>query len=86
MSDQPTLEIASDTEAEVVRGSARLKLTGGNARYIIGVYRHCLAHKGTGATDAALFLWGVIAGMEHQGLIHAHNTLEALSRRRFDAL
>lgn len=85
MSRQPTtLEIISDTEAYAVRGEARLLITGGNARYIIAVYRHCLAHEGTGATDAALFLWGVIAGMEHQTLQHAQGTIESLRLRRID--
>ena len=76
MSGTATLEIISDTKAYAVRGESRLLITGGSARYIIGVYRHCLAHENTGATDAALFLWGVNSGMEHQAHINAQSIIE----------
>jgi hypothetical protein len=84
MSHQTTLEIISDTEAYAVRGEARLLISGGNARYIIASYRHCLTHEGTGAMDAAHFLWGVIAGMQHQTLHLAQGTIERLRLRQID--
>jgi hypothetical protein len=76
----PTLEIISDSEADIVRGASRYKLIGGRAAQIIWAYRHCLEHPGTGEQDAALFLWGLGEGISHGALVVAENVL----KRRWD--
>jgi hypothetical protein len=81
MPDQPTLEIISDTEADIVKGDARWKLKGGMARRIIIAYRHCLGHPNTGPTDAALYLWGLADGLHHAALVSAEDTIDRLGRR-----
>lgn len=81
----PTLEIISDTEADIVKGDARWKLKGGLARRIIIAYRHCLSHPDTGPADAVLYLWGLTDGLHHAAQVQAEDTLERLNSRRLDA-
>jgi hypothetical protein len=74
----PTLEIISDTEADLVKGKSRYKLTGGHAASVIWAYRHCLEHPGTGERDAALYLWGLTSGLRHAAMVYAEDTLKRL--------
>ena len=84
MADNPTLEIISDTEADIVKGSVRWKLMGGLASVIITNYRHCLTHAETGANDAAFYLWGLTNGLHHAYTIQAEHAIERAARRRLD--
>lgn len=79
MAGQPTLKIISDTEADIIKGDARLKIRGGAAARIIAAYRHCLTHKDSGKADAALYLWGLLDGMHHSALTQAE---EIINRRK----
>jgi hypothetical protein len=79
---QPTLEIISDTEADIVKGPARWKLKGGAARQIIAAWCHCRDHAGTGETDAALYLWGLTHGLHHAALTPAQETIERCRKAR----
>jgi hypothetical protein len=60
-----SLDILSDTEADIVTNDKRFRLSGDSARAIIGIYRHCRDDPRHGPTDAALFLWGVVEGMAY---------------------
>jgi hypothetical protein len=80
----PTLEIFSAQEADIVKGDTRWKLKGGRAAAIIWAYRHCLEHPDTGERDAALYLWGLTNGLHHAAVVQAEETLERLQNRRLD--
>lgn len=84
MSKLPELEIISDTEAAIVRGEARMPLSGGTAASIIAIWRHCRAHERTGETDAALFLWGLLSGLEHAAALELERISDRLEQRRHE--
>lgn len=85
MSENPTLEIISDTEADIVKGAARYKLIGGLAPAIIDNYRHCLSHAETGQTDAAMYLWGLTNGLHHAWAIQLEQAIERAASHRLNA-
>jgi hypothetical protein len=74
-----TLEIVSDTEAYIVRGTARYQLAGGMAGWIIAVYRHQLTH---GEVAADTFLLGVVSGMQHMTMVRSEEILEEVKQHR----
>lgn len=80
--DQTTLEIISDWEAFIVKGDARWKLEGGLAAEIIWSWRHLKGHPGTGDQDAALYLWGLTAGLRHSGLTNTQMMMDTIRQNR----
>lgn len=77
--NNPTLEIISEGEADIVKGGDRWKLKGGQAAAIIATYRHMQTHSGAWS---AVYLMGVIDGLHHAALIYAEETIERLGRSR----
>jgi hypothetical protein len=93
--DHPRLDIISDTEADIVNGDRRFRLSGPEAASIIAIYRHCRddlsadsASEGMrerpqhSPTDADLFLWGVTEGMRYSHWVVLEKTLADIKARR----
>jgi hypothetical protein len=79
---QPRFVVHADDRATVERGGAKYELSGAFARVIIASWRHCAEHPSTGPTDAALYLWGVINGMQYQQMREAEKLIEESRRNR----
>jgi hypothetical protein len=77
----PTLEVHTSDEADIVNGDSRFKLSGPRAAGIIAIYQHCRDHADTGPADAALFLWGVIEGLHYSWLAETENMLKIARQR-----
>jgi hypothetical protein len=83
--ERPTLEIVSDELAVIRKGTHSYELRGGIATHIIANYRHCLTHEDRGEQDAALFLWGLVNGLEHAHVTTLEREVEAIRTRRIIA-
>ena len=83
--NQPRFVIHADNRATIERGGAQYELTGAFARVIIASWRHCAGHPDTGPADAALYLWGVINGMQYQQQMEAERLIEECRRNRAQA-
>lgn len=74
-----TLDVTEDDRAAIVRGETRYEITGPHAAAIIAAYRHLLTHKDTGELDAAIYLWGVTAGLRY---LHQTQMAELMNKYR----
>jgi hypothetical protein len=74
------IEILSDTHAILHRTGSdkKYELVGGEADWIIAVYRHQLTHS---QILADTFLMGVIGGMKHMTEVHLAKTVEEIGKR-----
>jgi hypothetical protein len=79
--EQPVLEITADDAAAIVRGPHRYEMRGPDAAAVIRAYRHLATHQGTGAVDAALYLWGVIDGLRYAALAAARRETDTIKAR-----